>query len=112
MDANDLDNTLQYTCSNMVDQEYTTKLSAIESMEFIAMKPYKVKNVGWANMPSGFRDSLLNEIHFQKKCFFNTYNPLTKWSKSLKHDVIDSTYKFASLKLIKYMYFNAKIGDI
>ncbi len=110
-DANDVSKSLQYHCKNVEDQKYTTGLSAIESIQYLAMKPYRIKGTGWGNMPNGFLDSLRKLVTKEKIEFKKDNNTKVNWSPALKVNVIDSTYNPALFTLTKYAFSNAKLGD-
>jgi thiol-disulfide isomerase/thioredoxin len=92
LDADNVAGSLKYTCKNMEDQKYTTGLSAIESIQYLALKPYKIKGTGWSNMPDGFTDSLERVMGVAKKEFLLTMGD-KKYSPQLTTDILDTTYQ-------------------
>lgn len=92
VDANDVANTLTYQCKNMEDQKYTTGLSALESIKYLAMKPYKIKGTGW-NTPDGFIDSLTQIVAAKKKEYIAGNYEKINFSRTFRKEVLDTTYK-------------------
>lgn len=103
-DANDVPSTLKYHCKNMKDQEYTTGLSAIESLKYLAMRPYKIKGTGWADMPDGFTDSLDRSVEQKKEVFRKNNTDNIGFTDDLLKNIIDTSYNslLEDIKLISF----------
>lgn len=99
-DANNVPNTLKYQCKNMLDQKYTTGLSAIESIQYLTMKPYYIKGTGWGNVPDGLMDSLKNVVALKSKAFIADNLNNKKLSKEFIPQIQDVSYDDLKGKII------------
>lgn len=91
-DGNDVKNTLQYHCKNMEDQKFTTGLSFIESVTYLALKPYKVKGIGWKDYPEDMMPKLNKQEAMDKAKFKQEQNNNSKYSDALKYDIVDTSF--------------------
>lgn len=111
VDGNDVPNTLRYQCRNMQDQEYTTRLGAIESIWMLGTRPYRAPNSSIVNVPNELSDSLREAENAAKQRFFQSFNNQPHLSPYLRQAIIDTSYLPALVKLTKRMLAGAKVGE-
>lgn len=111
-DAKDMRRSLTIHSSHHPDQVYLTDLSLMESERYLAMAPYKVKNVGWGNFPNGFTDSLDKVVSTKQKVYRKQHQDNPALSRAFHRQFVDTTYRDVHNKMFLFSLNGSNAGGM